>query len=683
MRAISSRVPSKKIKWCWSSLLRKSDYSNVNDVSKDHEILNIFLPTLSFFACQTLFSHKMEPITEAAKERYSIKNILFTKAMSNYKIPINTLGYKVFSCTDCGDRFIFESSLMVHRNRKSLLIQYFCRCCSQFYEFYNRCHFLSHVRSHVSKTATINLSDLKVEPLPLTDTSEISKSQNVVVIHSSHIVFCYECKEGITVTGIDNKDRSQHYMRSTLTILTCPVCLFTVPTSCALIAHLRVHLKSRPFYCCECGEELPSSSCIYPYHHDCEGFKMMRVTSRIKCIKHSCQIFHHNNYAAHMKLCHVSRIFKCPNCSLAGYNENSVFKHVMRCCNKTKYPVYYECHLCPGIFLSSTQLNKHLENHFTTLKKDDNMQIYPCWACNIITSSIHSLIHHHICKHRPQAIDSLVKVINNTEYKNCTKCFKKICHWKENDEVVCIYCTQDNATKQDEQDRSNLHIQPQIVCHLCKIKVNENWPDIKEHFKEFHTNIKCLDLKLELKRITHKRNKQKSTGLNPIGKMKVSKHFKQKKRVNSVNVNLKKNETPPATNVNRQITYLICPKCNIQLGNIETFESHIKTHRDTNMAFQCLECGESFAVKRSFSTHLVLEHNIVDADGYIEAKNCFNDNTMQTYKVTSDIPEDYPLEENQCSICRDKFSDATSLEKHFRVHGMAFLIKNTQKSKSP
>lgn len=37
-------------------------------------------------------------------ERLTIKDIIFTRALPKYQIPVPTDGYRVFSCTDCGDK---------------------------------------------------------------------------------------------------------------------------------------------------------------------------------------------------------------------------------------------------------------------------------------------------------------------------------------------------------------------------------------------------------------------------------------------------------------------------------------------------------------------------------------------------------------------------------------------------
>lgn len=43
--------------------------------------------------------------SDMIEDKLTIKNILFTKALPNYTIPIPIDGHKIFPCTDCGDKY--------------------------------------------------------------------------------------------------------------------------------------------------------------------------------------------------------------------------------------------------------------------------------------------------------------------------------------------------------------------------------------------------------------------------------------------------------------------------------------------------------------------------------------------------------------------------------------------------
>lgn len=48
----------------------------------------------------------------------------------------------------CFDRFLLESSLLHHIERRSVSILYGCRTCARTVLFYNRCALLAHLRGH-------------------------------------------------------------------------------------------------------------------------------------------------------------------------------------------------------------------------------------------------------------------------------------------------------------------------------------------------------------------------------------------------------------------------------------------------------------------------------------------------------------------------------------------------------
>ncbi|CAH2102510.1 unnamed protein product [Euphydryas editha] len=635
-------------------------------------------------------------------DKLSIKNILFTKALPNYTIPVATNGYKVFPCSDCGDRFLFESSYNDHINRKSLKITYFCRHCNKIIINNNRCRLLSHIRSHAFKTTTINVSDLKIEPLPIQDMSwTLSLPNNPpveILTRDKDDIVCYECKISLDRSDKIYKDRAKHYMKYTNIVYSCPVCLFSLPNICALKAHLRIHLKIPPFFCPECGIHLSTRSISYPYNHDCEGFNMIRATTRLKCKQKKCyKIFHPNDYRMHIKN-HLEKVYKCINC-LKVWNNRPTKKH-FPCNNNDKLVKCFRCQICANTILLKNAVNKHSNFHFKSLQIQIDDHIYPCLSCSLICNEISTLINHHISKHASndtknllinilKEYNSITKPVKQGFYrvlKKCDKCLRSFlyrCEY-ENIQILpneCPYeCSIDNPNNYTQCNEN------QIICNLCKNKVNENWDKIKNHFATFHKNHKCLDLKVILTKIDNK--------ISTSGVYKKADHLKC---VMSKNTNLnnkillskkkiyKKNSQIPSNTSNDNITSIdgyICKICNFICANKQTFEIHIITHRDPCMAYQCLECGQCFVVKPSFSTHLLLEHGITNVEEYINKKQCYNE-TALLKQPHNEETIDEPVKENQCKICKDQFDNHTDLEKHFRVHGMAFLMKNTHKNNSP
>ena len=126
-----------------------------------------------------------------------------------------------------------------------------------------------------------------------------------------------------------------------------------------------------------------------------------------------------------------------------------------------------------------------------------------------------------------------------------------------------------------------------------------------------------------------------------------------------------------------------CSKCHYADSCVESFHEHIKLHHTDKSAFQCMECGMCFVVKPSFEKHLFVSHRIKDVEAYLQNNNCCVNSgkgeeaeDMSQHKGVSPTSEDFPpdLVENQCRVCREIFDSAFQLNKHFRTHGMAFLL---------
>lgn len=584
-------------------------------------------------------------------------------------------------------------------------ITYMCRHCNKVLIFLNRCNLLSHIRSHAFKTATINVSDLKVEPLPL-EMFTIAPQEPVLqsktqasttpIEHGKKKNVCFECKEIIYKSGVMFKDRASHYMRYTNEMHSCPVCLFVLPTKCGLDAHLRIHLKIPPYFCPECGVYMTSKSVQYPYNHDCQGFKMMRATVRVTCPLKQCAPFHPSQSIDHRQR-HIKKVFKCPTCIVACFNKEAIEKHLTKHADHSiqNFILFYQCEMCPGRLVVHNQL----DNHFT--KGHVNNYVYPCWQCNVIFPEVSALITHHknkLCKgktvDKTRWSDTDPKDVLYRVLKRCDSCkvyFTYRCKYDEINHLPneCPYkCSpgdqviEVSRTEHNSADTSNQN--DQIVCHLCKMRIPIDWNDIKIHYSIHHKQFKCLDPRVSLQRADlsayKKKNRKKRIG--PVKKVWKQKTFASSPRIHEITKQtFVRNESTTTTQHATQGDHHACNKCNEHFKTKKSFEDHILIHRDPCTAYQCLECGECFVVKPSFSMHLLIEHGISNVEEYVQKNNCFNESALHT---DQNKPEnDEPLREHQCNICRDQYDNQEDLEKHYRVHGMAFLMKKTMNKNSP
>lgn len=630
--------------------------------------------------------------------------------MSSHKIRLAAETLTVFLY-----RFILESSYEHHVSRKSVKITYNCRHCGLCLCFFNRCNLLRHIRSHSFKTATINVTDLRVEPLPLTffKMNALPTSSNCVASlpssssaqteanqrgqknNSSSI--CFECKKDISGTGTIYKDRAKHYTAYTNEVHSCPVCMFAMPTVCGLKAHMRLHLKCPPYYCPECGVSLPNRGTFYPYYHDCEGFKMMRATARQKCPIPECHIFHPNEFRDHLKNNHLKKVFKCPFCFVACFTDSIMEKHLKTHKSDGKVLIFYQCEMCPGRLVLHNQIDNHLKGHIS-------VNMYPCWACGTVMRNIPALIEHHIDRHELDSelfrntFGSMTKETGKElvqrkipkpkriyrVVKRCDQCKRSFIYKCKFDQIKvlpneCPYnCCSSGSRARLSTETS---FDAQITCHMCNNKISQNWEHIKEHYAAHHQQHQCIDIKvivtkMDIDKYTNKKGSKKVLRFNM--KKRGSRTRKREIRDNSTFIEDSSVDLA-TTNSKATNSQFACNICGHECKSKENLEEHLISHRDPCMAYQCMECGQCFVVKPSFATHLLLEHNISDAQEYISTKQCYNENALMKYHTGTNEP----LRENQCRICRDQFENSDDLEKHFRVHGMAFLMKNNSNKNSP
>ncbi|XP_076060272.1 uncharacterized protein LOC143036594 isoform X2 [Oratosquilla oratoria] len=80
------------------------------------------------------------------------------------RLTIPAEGYK---CHSCGDMFFIESSLIQHRERRSVWISLECGPCDAKLTFYNRCALKDHLRDHQARGEGVDDECIDVRSLPL------------------------------------------------------------------------------------------------------------------------------------------------------------------------------------------------------------------------------------------------------------------------------------------------------------------------------------------------------------------------------------------------------------------------------------------------------------------------------------------------------------------------------------
>lgn len=211
------------------------------------------------------------------------------------------------------------------------------------------------------------------------------------------LVTCRECGE--TVPSM-----TSHYRASNLPLkeFPCEQCKFFNPSACALVAHTRMHSRSVPYICPDCGFYFNSIDsflvhvkqvCFYDYK-----------TIRFKCpecslLKPSVPLF-----IEHLKRCHIREVFKCSVCITSSYSARIVQAHMERFHPESTSNVLegYRCMLCPNVLVAKQSINVHVKKHVFGLHH--LRYVYICKFCKKFASGRMSKFeaHYYDCADRPR-----------------------------------------------------------------------------------------------------------------------------------------------------------------------------------------------------------------------------------------------------------------------------------------
>jgi len=217
------------------------------------------------------------------------------------------------------------------------------------------------------------------------------------------------------------------------------------------------------------------------------------------------------------------------------------------------------------------------------------------------------------------------------------------------------------------------------LCHLCNERINTSQFVIQAHFREKHSDeYRVAIVTPQLSRMSHdfinggykqliNNKKRKSDSALFVSKRK--RRWTPRKHTEVKDAN------PPIGLCVEQETAedgkgnFICKKCGQQCADMSDLREHIAAnHRLKGRHLICLECGENFVVAPSLQMHLKAFHGIEDPINYM------NQNPSYAPSFDNDLQiEGRTTVANQCYVCMAVFEDKAAVDKHLRVHGMAFL----------
>lgn len=227
------------------------------------------------------------------------------------------------------------------------------------------------------------------------------------------------------------------------------------------------------------------------------------------------------------------------------------------------------------------------------------------------------------------------------------------------------------------------------LCHLCDEEIDTSQSVVRTHFSRKHPEYELATITTRLRRISrdfinggykrHLASSRKRRSDNALFVSKKKRRWTPKKYVDlSAPVGLcVERETAEDGDGNFK-----CKRCGQCCTDMSDLREHIAAnHRLKGRYLICLECGENFVVAPSLQMHLKAFHGIEDPIVYMS----------QNPSYAPDVDGDSEAEgkttvANQCHVCMAVFEDKAAVDKHLRVHGMAFLnrkrieARNAQKT---
>lgn len=483
---------------------------------------------------------------------------------------------------------------------------------------------------------------------------------------------------------------AEHYRgcnKPTNNALACTRCKMITSTGCSLKAHLRIHTKEPPHICPDCGENfelwLP-----FKKHLEEVCFHLQKLI-RFRCPGKRCgKLFAAaTTFAIHFKN-HLNKVYSCSECNGFFVDQETVTSHMLVHNKKCYFTLLYDCSMCSNTeVLTEAKFEKHIEFHLASNAR--SLYIYICKGCKSYFRSTTTYAAHLLkCHHKKKMMDMPGK---GSRYitKECKNCHNKIIF---NVEKPITYCSK--CMCEAKADTKLYRKSKKYFCIMCNLRIQVE--DKSLHLK----NCKYADAVVEIPRIKDDHSALSDalkyyssssdasyvSDKSPIKRSCSTEEVvkKKKKRIYIPNYRNKKPEVQLDLTAEEPVpfdgTYL-CKVCEYSHTIREEFHKHIKEHRDISTAYQCMECGECFVVKPSLHKHLMHFHNISDYETYVKNNDCFDAEAVKELEEIMNLApgeSKSPVKENQCRVCLEEFEDPVVMNKHYRVHGMAFILKNSK-----
>lgn len=497
------------------------------------------------------------------------------------------------------------------------------------------------------------------------------------------LLTCPECEQSQTVP------LREHFLQTNKplpNLSKCEACKYVAPSKCSQRAHERTHSNAPPFVCPECGRQFAENETLKDHLEDVCFHSTKQV--RFRCPARKCgKIFAQTmTFCSHF-MTHMQPILQCAVCKKTFIEEDHYMEHKNSHTVNPQPAKVYKCTVCTDNknFTQDTY-DSHIDMHATDQKQC--LYVYICKHCHsYFRSTITYATHLQRCS-KALAYMNLIHsnkkgVVSFPAKEKLSQCLICKLFIKANaQDLFCGICrAKEYQTKKYfnflvKANQLEPNSQKKFICVLCKRCLAAD--EIYIHFAAKkckysnpivllssvqHTNSTVDDIQT-------KKRKRLLNVTYPNKQTKLSESQSQD------NLSIPTTPSPiPFDGMYR------CKICNYNDTERKEFHSHIMQHRAILTAYQCMECGDCFVVKPSLVKHLLYFHQITDAENYFQENNCFNKEAVKKLESVMRLApgeSKEPVGENQCRVCLKDFTNSTELNKHFRIHGMAFLLKNSK-----
>ncbi|KAG8230152.1 hypothetical protein J437_LFUL010403 [Ladona fulva] len=598
-------------------------------------------------------------------------HILPTKCNLKAHMRIHLKKYP-FVCPDCMKEFAFYELFMVH-------LRYFC--------------------FHLEKCARF-----KCQGCPGIFPTLTSLEVHLATRHVKPVFKCLACPRAFFEQRLLNDHKLQSH--GELKIATkffeqCQLCPQKLLTKNCLFFHIHEHVMNKNvcFYCYKC------SNCKYV-----TDTKLNFASHRLTCPSSEKDVNAH-------------ALAKLAKSSLSGEGENSCLTNTKKSgdnLTNSKKPVAV-CH--PSHSPSNQSMSESLRqltngpallSKMSTMdKKSQALMMILGQQRNIMRGIIDSGILKQCNWHPKVCLMCQNELTLGQQFAryNCPPNYEGCQKWKdtedENDFGNLVpkinksnkkNCMAFNGPSKRSKSPPSSPESSSYLCHICNQSLQINPTFIQNHFRQEHPDVELMSLYP----MTYKFDLPKISKV-PLEALKFS--LKKGKFYQTVTVkarmpaaskkihqdgkrNLMKLKQSMLQNHNSLMrSWLVCSKCTFKTKSRITYKKHLVSHRP---AFhECPECGLSFAAEPSLKKHLILHHGGACVNKKEEkvkenvSKEILEKNAGEELRVGSAVEEflgDANSDSFSCKVCRKSFDSGSDLQKHFRIHGMAFLLLNKDES---